>query len=432
MDRRRLILRYGWAGTAMLMLSAGCVYFRGPSPPTAASTYATPPASAVAAATPAEMAAIMTEVQQLGAVDPAAQNALLEDLKKTDPSLWPQLVQTFRASVAFHKQAEERERLAALKSGQTPQTEMVRQAGVVQQIDTAQPAGLMDRYAMAGNVPQALPNSADGAVAPKAVPAEFVASYPNTQLPEIHLCGAEEHAPADWHSQLNAAIKSLEPIATSSDNTRSFSNPSDQTTLRMLYLAAGRCEDALRPPVGPATADQEFWNEELFGLATVLDEHRLPDPQQRVAQAAEHLRNAANKLGPSPPLVVHNPAFCTEVLSYGMFKPFPKYEFKPGQEVVLYAEVENFASQSTDKGFYTSLKSRYQIVDSRAVRVAEQQYAVTEEWCKNPRRDYFVRYFMYMPGRIPSGNYTLQLTIEDTLGKQVAQSSIPFAIAGAE
>src|SRR5207248_921273 len=55
---------------------------------------------AAAAATPAELTAIMNEVQQMGVLDPAAQNALLEDLKKTDPSLWPQLMQTFRASVA--------------------------------------------------------------------------------------------------------------------------------------------------------------------------------------------------------------------------------------------------------------------------------------------------------------------------------------------
>src|SRR5262249_2428658 len=51
--------------------------------------------TAAAKATPAELTAIMNEVQQLGALDPAAQNALIEDLKKTDPALWPQLMQTF-------------------------------------------------------------------------------------------------------------------------------------------------------------------------------------------------------------------------------------------------------------------------------------------------------------------------------------------------
>ncbi len=155
----------------------------------------------------------------------------------------------------------------------------------------------------------------------------------------------------------------------------------------------------------------------------------MPSPDQRAAAATEHLRTAANKLAQSAPLAVRNLAFCTEVLSYGMYKPFPKYEFKPGQEAVLYAEIDNFISQPTDKGYHTALKSRYQIVDSRGIRIAEQEYPVTEEWCKNPRRDYFVRYFLYMPSRIAPGSYTLELTIEDTLGNKIGQSSIPFTIA---
>ena len=94
-------------------------------------------------ATPAELAAIMAEVQQLGALDPAAQNALLEDLKRTDPALWPQLVQTFRASIAYRRQMEERARLAR---GQNPQS------------------------GLAANGAQALPGTSDGAVAPKRRP----------------------------------------------------------------------------------------------------------------------------------------------------------------------------------------------------------------------------------------------------------------------
>ena len=78
-------------------------------------------------ATPAELAAIMAEVQQLGTLDPAAQNALLEDLKRTDPALWPQLVQTFRASIAYRRQMEERARLAR---GQNPQSGLARRSGI--------------------------------------------------------------------------------------------------------------------------------------------------------------------------------------------------------------------------------------------------------------------------------------------------------------
>ena len=62
---------------------------------------------------PVEYAAIITEIQQLGPAIQRRKNALLEDMKHTDPTLWPQLVQTFRSSIAYHKQLEVR-RLAAL------------------------------------------------------------------------------------------------------------------------------------------------------------------------------------------------------------------------------------------------------------------------------------------------------------------------------
>jgi hypothetical protein len=393
---------------AALTLSSGCIYFRGhkqPATPDASKTAA--PADAAnganaSTATPAQLAEIMAEVQQLGALDPAAQNALLDDLKKTDPSLWPQLVQTFRASIAYRKQVEERARLAAQQAG----------------ANGVQPAAYNDPGA------QKLPTADDGTLPPAGVPAEFASGYPDTHLPEVHVGGD------DWRSQLASAIQALEARTAGGGNTPL--SPTDQATLRMLYLAAGRRDDALKPITGAADATQEFWSEELFGLSTALDEQRMPDAQRRDAEAVQHLRTAASWLGQSSTLVTRNLAFCTEVQSFGIYKPFPKYEFKPGEEVVLYAEVENFSSENNDKGYHTALKASYQIVDGRGARVAQQDYETTEEWCKNPRSDFFVRYFLYMPKRIYDGNYTLQLTVEDTLGNKAAQSSIPFTIVGAD
>jgi hypothetical protein len=440
MNCRRSIVSSTWACLAALIFCNGCVYFRGPSGPAIA---ATPPAATTipanpvtSAATPAQTAAILAEVQQLGTVDPVAQNALLEAMKKTDPSLWPQLVQTFRASIAYHQEIAQRERPAAQNA--TLQANAMLPVGAPYQNNSqpqtiaVQPARYADASSPEYNKLQPLPESSDATLSPKFVPAEFVASYPNTHLPEVHLCAAEgTPASTDWHDQLAATIKSLETGATPTGDASSSLTPTDQRTLRMLYLAAGRRDDALRPLADnhENSPDQNFWSEELSGLAAALDEQHFSNNDQRAAAATEHLRNAANTLGQSASLVVRNLAFCTEVLSYGMYKPLPKYELKPGQEVILYAEIDNFISQATDKGYHTALKSRYRIVDSRGVRIAEQEYPVTEEWCKNPRRDYFVRYFLYMPGRIAPGNYTLELAVEDTLGNKIGQSSLPFSIA---
>ena len=51
----------------------------------------------------------MEELRQLGTLDPAAQNKLMEDLKQTDPALWPLVMQQFRAAIAYKRQAAEQE-----------------------------------------------------------------------------------------------------------------------------------------------------------------------------------------------------------------------------------------------------------------------------------------------------------------------------------
>ena len=95
---------------------------------------------------------------------------------------------------------------------------------------------------------------------------------------------------------------------------------------------------------------------------------------------------------------------------------------------MVYVEVENFKSEETPKGFHTALKSSYQILDAQGRRVTEHELPLTEEHCQNRRRDYFIRYFVTLPQRIYDGKYTLQLTIEDTLGHKVGQSSIDFTV----
>jgi hypothetical protein len=120
------------------------------------------------------------------------------------------------------------------------------------------------------------------------------------------------------------------------------------------------------------------------------------------------------------------------VQSYGCYTPFKKYEFLPDQEVLLYAEVENFGIESTPKGYHTALRSSYQILDKSGQRIADRAMSTTEEYCQNPRRDFFIGYQLRMPARINPGTYTLQLTIEDLKSQKVGQASVELTIKGSE
>ncbi len=90
--------------------------------------------------------------------------------------------------------------------------------------------------------------------------------------------------------------------------------------------------------------------------------------------------------------------------------------------MLLYAEVENFKSEESPKGFRTALKSSYQVVDKQGTRMAGADPQTMEEFCQNPRRDYFVRYRLNLPKPLPDGVYTLQIDDRrhaDPEGRQV-------------
>jgi len=202
--------------------------------------------------------------------------------------------------------------------------------------------------------------------------------------------------------------------------------------LRMLQLLAGQRDRALKPIPSATPALQQFWLKELYGLSTWLDAERNPDDLHRAAEAKRVLAEAVGRLAETAPLVVSNLAFCTEVKSYGNIVEFSENEFKPNQVVLLYAEVENFSSEETSRGFHTSMRSSYQIFDSRGQQVVQQDFPVTEEFCRKRRRDFFIGHQMRMPERIYDGRHTLKLTIEDLNSKKIGQASIEFWVVGSD
>lgn len=420
---------------------------------------------------------IVAELESLGGLDPAAQQQLMADLKQTDPALWPQLLEAFRASVAYRRRAQQQfaDAQAAPKAPGYDQVVVCdTQAGPpkVQTAEISRPASRMvappeaapAKVASFSATAEAPGDVAPtpGAATPSAVNPAMVAPATAAQVPgaasavavatpPVPAATAAAATPAattppantttvaaapvppsppiddrDWQAHLTAAIDRLER-----ENTQTPTNAAEvsrHAALRMLYLVDGRREEALQPIDGIPPGQQDFWSKQLYGLSAYLDTERNTDSGRRAAEATMHFRDATAKLSELATLSVKSLAFCSEVSSYGVYKAFDKHEFQPGQEVLLYAEVENFKSESTDKGFRTALRSSYQILDPHGARVSQQEFALTEEYCRNPRRDFFIRYFVWMPKRIYGGKYTLQLTIEDTLSQKIGQSTIEFEI----
>ena len=247
-----------------------------------------------------------------------------------------------------------------------------------------------------------------------------------------HFASADNFASAsadDWQTRLEATVAALEDdLAESPAGANLESHDDRPARLRMLYVLANRRDEALRLPAEMPADEQEFWSSELFGLSAWLDAGQIADPRRRATEAARHLHDAASSLGALGNLQVRNVAFCSAVRGFGVCTPFERNEFKPREQVILYWEVENLNIESTPKGHRTALRARYQIFDVQGAQVEEGEFPVTEEYCQNRRRDYFVRYYLWMPDRLYDGRYTLKLTVEDDLNGNVGQGSLEFTV----
>jgi hypothetical protein len=449
------------------------------------------PATDATAANAQSLQEMMSEVRDLGVLDPQEQANLLENLRQTDPALWPLMVKQVRAAVAYRRQTIERSQSAqtsirpsnpikepSKSPNLLPETEET--APLVMPLgENAHPTARHEyadpQYEDSNNLPKPTRRS-DSLASNRQEPAlkfslepssaerisksgknnsvrrksnddtEHVvqASYEAEEdrdaapLPEATdakdpvTAGAEKTnaADADWRELMGQTIKALE--AETSDQPKTHEEIAKHARLRMLYALAGRREEAAKPiPAAPA-ATQDFWTKEIYGVSVLLDTERTPDSMTRAAEAKQHFSDGLTRLGEMAPLMVRNLSFCTEVSSFGCYTLFRKNEFLPGQEVLLYAEIENFGIESTKKGYHTSMRSSYQILDSAGQRIADHAISTTEDHCQNPRRDFFLGSLLRMPTRINPGKYTLQLTIEDLKSQKVGQTSIEFTIKGGE
>jgi hypothetical protein len=416
------------------------------SRPPAGSGFPPPGAAQSVTAHDADFAALAAEMQALGTMPPAEQQALLADLKQSDPALWPQLVRQFRAAMAYSRGQGPGVR------GQDAADRVEGDKGRVSDVPrndvalTSVPAEQRTTPSVASAETAGGPPNPSSATAAEIMPSQPPLRPPlkaaerkagelavSAKLPDAASIKAVAKVPAapsaasdERQLQLTKAILTME--GESAGSTAAADEIARQIRLRMLYLAAGRRDDALRPIPGLSAAQQEFWTKEMYGLATYLDADSASDPQRRAAEAALHLREAAARIGELASPVVRNLTFCKEVTSFGVFKRFPKDEFKAGDEALLYCEIENLKAESTDKGYRTSLKSSYQILDARGERVAEQEFPASEDVCTSQRRDFFIPYFIWIPKRIDQGTYTLQLTVEGMQTHKSGQASIQFSV----
>ncbi|MFO1093819.1 MAG: hypothetical protein U0992_10980 [Planctomycetaceae bacterium] len=204
-----------------------------------------------------------------------------------------------------------------------------------------------------------------------------------------------------------------------------------QVWLRMLYLMADEPQRAQAAIPGLNPSEQEFWTALFWAVSNYFDGQALPDAAERAALTLQQLDYAQSRLEQQAALQLKNVSFCYKINSFGNFESWQRDAFRPGQTVLLYAEVSNFASRPTPQGqFTTRLKSIIEIRRGSAEGEVLEQNALspTEDVCRSPRRDYFHSYTIDLPQYLSPGPYTLVLKVEDEYSGKTATHPISFLI----
>lgn len=243
------------------------------------------------------------------------------------------------------------------------------------------------------------------------------------------------HPQSAWHEYVQRLVAATEAeVATMRPGTTEPERQAyteKQVYLRMLYLMSGQQERALQGIPGLEPADQEFWQQTFWGIANYFDATSIPLGPDRATQTVSQFTTAVLRLQEKANLELRNATFCQKISSFGSYERFPRDEFSPGQQVLLYAEVINFHSEPTADGQYrTILKSNLEIrkPGPQGELIEQFQFPATEDVCRNHRRDYFHSYDFIIPAKVPLGPHVLKLTVEDQLSRKVATYSLNFTV----
>jgi hypothetical protein len=239
-----------------------------------------------------------------------------------------------------------------------------------------------------------------------------------------------EHALGQLIDALETEIRSRRSQIASDDEL-----PRLEQQLRLAYAAANRMDEAVASVDSLDAAQREAFKHLMFGLGVWMSPDESRRAALRSAKVLHSLREATTELATASKLEVRNVAFCERVDNFGWYTEFPRREFQPKQQVILYAEIENFsADQKGPAGYETELQGSYEIFDASGQLITSRQLPSDKEVCRNYRRDYFLAYKIYLPDELSPGRYRLELTVEDLKargkypGRKLGEGIIEFTI----
>jgi hypothetical protein len=332
----------------------------------------------------AAIEAAVERLARLGELPPSVRMTLVETLERTEQEDWPTVVDAFAESLA--------------------------ESDLVDSSAAREPAPLPSEPAAAE----------DDALAEAAEPGE---GEPHTvakadldaAVGETPLAVAPLPAEPDRAADAAAAPEPLPVAATAA--------AADETVAVASTPAAG--SPATAPAPASATASGISATDPAPDLATV-PERSATAPAPPAGEAPAEI--AVPEPPPAERLTIQNACFASRVQAWGILDRFASDRFRPGQEVIVYFELDGLSAGESPAGHTTCIDSTLRLVAAGTL-IRDWSFEPIAETCRARRHDYFARYVVRIPDDAPAGPCQLELAVTDTLSGEQATTSLPLEIS---
>jgi hypothetical protein len=126
---------------------------------------------------------------------------------------------------------------------------------------------------------------------------------------------------------------------------------------------------------------------------------------------------------------IRTACFASRVQAWGVFDRFPTDRFTPGQEVIVYVELDDLAASTAADGHTTCIDAVLRLVAADGRTIDEWNFEPIAETCVNRRRDYFARFVIRIPESAAAGRSHVAIAITDTLAGKTVEKTLPLEVA---
>lgn len=198
--------------------------------------------------------------------------------------------------------------------------------------------------------------------------------------------------------------------------------------------AASRPEPAPEPHVVAKTPTESAPGEAAAPPAAALAAVVAPEPPAGPAASPPSGAPPVPATPPDPPVAVARPplalrnaCFASRVRAWGNVERFPADRFQPGQEVIVYFELDGLSAAESAAGFRTAIDTDLRLVDGEGREVHAWNFEPITETSPARRHDYFARYVVRLP-ESAAGACRVELAVSDAIAGTSATATLPCTV----